>query len=246
MTIASISEFRRADGRFAKGASGNPAGRPKGSRNRATLLAEALVEERAEPLTAKMIELAEAGDAGLLRLFFKAFIPTGRDACVELDVPAGKELDFDEVFRVTARALFDGEITPDQALRIGRFLALALRVGEQKSKEAYREARRQLEARKQAARPAKRQYLSREKASATPLQRQTEAAPSLEEGEAPPASDPYFSSRRSAAAPPKAPAAPPSSAPDTRLYFSDASRRPPRSHLYSSTAPGALLPALAA
>src|SRR5688572_6887463 len=135
MTIASVSEFRTSEGRFAKGVSGNPAGRPRGSRDRATVFAEALIEERAEPLTVKMIELAEAGDSGLLKLFFKTIFPSGRDACVELDVPAGQELDCEEVFRLTARALFDGEITPDQALRIGRFLSLALRVKEQKSKE---------------------------------------------------------------------------------------------------------------
>jgi hypothetical protein len=233
MTMAAISEFRRPDGCYAKGVSGNPAGRPKGSRNRATLVAEALVEERAEPLTAKMIELAEAGDAALLRLFFNAIIPPARDAAVELDVPAGKELDFDEVFRRTARALFDGEITPDQALRIGRFLSLALRVKEQKSKEAYREAKLRLEAQKQAAPPAKRQYFSREKASVAPAPRTT----ARREAEAAPVSGQYFSSRRSVAAP----AAPQRPAPDTGLYFSCANGRAPLSRLYSSTAPGALL-----
>ena len=95
MPVAEIAEFRHPDGRFARGRSGNPAGRPKGSRNHATIVAEALVEERAEPLAAKMLELAEGGDAGLLRLFFKAIIPPARDASVELDVAPGKELDFE-------------------------------------------------------------------------------------------------------------------------------------------------------
>jgi hypothetical protein len=90
MTIASLADFRTTDGRFASGASGNPAGRPKGLRNRSTVLVEALVDERAEPLTAKMIEFAEAGDAGLLRLFFKAIIPAARDATVELACRQGR------------------------------------------------------------------------------------------------------------------------------------------------------------
>jgi hypothetical protein len=146
----------------------------------------------------------------------------------------------DEVFRVTARALFDGQITPDQALRIGRFLSLALRVKEQKSKEAYREARLRLEAEKQAARPVKRQYFSREKTSVA-APRKTEAAPSPE-GDAGPVSDQYFSSRRSVAAP----AALRRPAPDAGLYFSREDQPAPLSHLYSSTAPGALLAELAA
>jgi hypothetical protein len=270
MTTAAISEFRRPDGCFAKGVSGNPAGRPKGSRNRATLVAEALVEERAEPLTAKMIELAEAGDAALLRLFFNAIIPPARDAAVELDVPAGKELDFDEVFRVTARALFDGEITPDQALRIGRFHSLALRIKEQQSKQAYREAKLRLETQRREAAPVKHQYFSRRSASTegeTNIEKSVMAGrdPAIHAGGETPREhsqgrsrtrdvdgrdkpghdddrDQYFSSRRSVAAS----SVPRRPTPDTGLYFSRESPRAPRSRLYSSTAPGALLTDLAA
>ena len=192
MSVAELADFRRADGRFAKGRSGNPAGRPKGSRNRSTLLAEALIEERAEPITAKVIEAAEGGDRQMLRLLFRAIVAPARDAVVELDVAEGKELDFEEAFRVTARALFDGEITPDQALRIGRFISLSVRMAELKSRQAYRKAKLRLEAPRQAAPPAKRQYFSREKA---PAPRKAEAAPlpggGRREGEPVPAQ--YFS-----------------------------------------------------
>ena len=47
--------------------SGDPAGRTKGARNRATLAAEALLEGEAEALTRKAIELALAGDPTALR-----------------------------------------------------------------------------------------------------------------------------------------------------------------------------------
>jgi len=54
---------RKQRGRpFAPGTSGNPAGRPKGARNRATVAAEALLEGEAEALTRKAVELALAGD----------------------------------------------------------------------------------------------------------------------------------------------------------------------------------------
>ncbi len=177
MSVTELADFRRPDGRFAKGRSGNPGGRPKGSRNRSTLLAEALIEERAEPITAKVIEAAEGGDRQMLRLLFRAIVAPARDAVVELDVAEGKELDFEEAFRVTARALFDGEITPDQALRIGRFISLSVRMAELKSRQAYREAKLRLEAGRKAA-PAKRQYFSREKAAAAPAPRKEGVAPS--------------------------------------------------------------------
>jgi Family of unknown function (DUF5681) len=46
---------------FVEGRSGNPAGRPPGSRNRATLAAEARMETFGEELARRAIELASAG-----------------------------------------------------------------------------------------------------------------------------------------------------------------------------------------
>ena len=54
-------------GRFQKGRSGNPAGKPKGARHRATLAAEALLDGEAEALTRKAIELALAGDRAVTK-----------------------------------------------------------------------------------------------------------------------------------------------------------------------------------
>ena len=56
------------DSRWKKGQSGNPNGRAAGSRNRATLAIEALLEGEGEALTRKAIELAKAGDMTALRL----------------------------------------------------------------------------------------------------------------------------------------------------------------------------------
>jgi Family of unknown function (DUF5681) len=59
---------RRGRGRpFQKGQSGNPAGRPRGSTNRATRAAELLLDGEAEALSRKAIELALAGDDAIVR-----------------------------------------------------------------------------------------------------------------------------------------------------------------------------------
>jgi hypothetical protein len=59
---------RTQGGKFAKGFSANPRGNPKGSRHRATLAAEALLDGDAEALTRKCVEMALAGDATAMRL----------------------------------------------------------------------------------------------------------------------------------------------------------------------------------
>ena len=77
-----------ADGRlFQKGRSGNPAGRRKGSRNRATLAAEALLEGEAQALTRKAIELAIAGDTTALRLCLERIVPQRKSRTVAFDLP---------------------------------------------------------------------------------------------------------------------------------------------------------------
>src|SRR6516162_1772746 len=53
---------------FTKGRSGNPAGRPRGLRNRSTLAAQLLLQGKAEALTRKAVELALGGDPAALRL----------------------------------------------------------------------------------------------------------------------------------------------------------------------------------
>ena len=53
---------------FEKGTSGNPSGRPRGSRNATTLALEVLLDGQAQALTQKAIDLALTGDIPALRL----------------------------------------------------------------------------------------------------------------------------------------------------------------------------------
>jgi hypothetical protein len=76
---------RRGPGR--RFTSGNP-GRPKGSRNRATQLAEALLDGEAEGLTRKAIELALGGDAAALRLCLERVIAPRRERPLTFTLPA--------------------------------------------------------------------------------------------------------------------------------------------------------------
>jgi hypothetical protein len=75
------------DRRFRKGQSGNPAGRKPGSRNQATMAAEALLEGEAQALTRKAIELALEGDTTALRLCLERVVPQRRSRAVAFDTP---------------------------------------------------------------------------------------------------------------------------------------------------------------
>ena len=79
---------RKQRGRpFEPGKSGNPKGRPKGSRNQATLLAEALLDGEAETLTRTMIEKASGGDTTALRFCLERLVPARRERCISFNLP---------------------------------------------------------------------------------------------------------------------------------------------------------------
>src|SRR5712692_975854 len=74
-------------GRFVKGVSGNPAGRPAGILNQATRTAAVLLTGEAGALTRKAIELALAGDIAALRLCIDRIIAPQREQPVAFAMP---------------------------------------------------------------------------------------------------------------------------------------------------------------
>lgn len=101
---------------FKRGQSGNPKGRPRGARNRATVAAEALLEGEAEALTRKAVELALAGDVTALRLCMERLVPPRKDRPVCLDLPPinGPE-DAQRAVNVVLGAVAAGRLTPSEA-----------------------------------------------------------------------------------------------------------------------------------
>lgn len=69
---------RTSDGRFAPGCSGNPAGRPRGSRNKATIIAASLVGDTAQAVVTCLINRALEGDLGAQRFIVGRILPAMR------------------------------------------------------------------------------------------------------------------------------------------------------------------------
>src|ERR671933_2883656 len=114
-----------AGGRWVKGQSGNPAGRRKGSRNRATLLAEALLAGEAEELARGVLDEAKAGDKVARRFCLGRLLPPARERRVllpDLPAPSGwPARDAREAFRAIRAALLAGAVTPGEALALQSF-----------------------------------------------------------------------------------------------------------------------------
>lgn len=81
-------------GKWAKGQSGNPDGRPRGARNKATLMAQSLLRRRnRSPLTRKCIQLAMKGQPVALRLCMERILPPAKERPIQLQLQAPRTLE---------------------------------------------------------------------------------------------------------------------------------------------------------
>jgi hypothetical protein len=104
---------------FEKGRSGNPAGRRRGSRNRATLAAAVLLEGESEALTRKVVKSALAGEPVALRLCIERILPVCRERAVSLALPSIESAsDISAAANAVTSALARGALTPGEAERI--------------------------------------------------------------------------------------------------------------------------------
>jgi Family of unknown function (DUF5681) len=122
-TTGKTEALRDPRGRFRKGSSGNPAGRPKGSQNRATRAAALLLDGEAEALTKKAVALALAGDPAALRLCLDRILAPRRGRPVELPLPPlASAADLGTAMAAVAAAATEGRITPEEALSLSQMV----------------------------------------------------------------------------------------------------------------------------
>ena len=108
---------------FEKGTSGNPSGRPRGSRNATTLALEVLLDGQAQALTQKAIDLALTGDIPALRLCLDRILPPRKDRPVSFTLPPiNRAQDAAAVASAVLAAVASGEITPTDAAEVGKLI----------------------------------------------------------------------------------------------------------------------------
>ena len=118
---------------FQKGESGNPAGRPRGARNRATLLMQNLLADDAEAIGRKAIEMAKAGDLAAIRLCMDRLAPVRKDEPVAFELPPiEKAADSVAATASIVAAVAAGELTPSQAAELCKVIDVYVRALENK------------------------------------------------------------------------------------------------------------------
>ena len=109
---------------FEPGQSGNPNGRPPGSRNKITVAIEQLLEEDAETIVRKAIEMAKGGDTSLIRLCLNRLSPPRKDRHIPFVLPPMNS----PISTVTAVAAITdavaaGKLTPGEAAHLSQLVA---------------------------------------------------------------------------------------------------------------------------
>jgi hypothetical protein len=116
---------------FRPGQSGNPLGRPKGSRNRTTQFIEALIDDQAEEIGAKAVEKAREGDPVMLREMLNRLAPRSRDRLIEFDVPKiVTAADARAASTLVLAAVSRGQISPGEAAQVMGLLTSHVRLVE--------------------------------------------------------------------------------------------------------------------
>jgi Family of unknown function (DUF5681) len=113
---------------FQKGQSGNPSGRPRGALNRATVVAQTLLSERAGSIAGKVIELAERGDMTALRVCMDRLVPVIRHQPIAVELPPiEKPADSVDAAASIAAAVAAGELTATEAAELAKVIDVYVR-----------------------------------------------------------------------------------------------------------------------
>ncbi len=119
----SSSSAKKGKKGFKKGVSGNPRGRPVGSRNKLSLLAQKFLEADAEKIITAIIEKAKAGDPTAQRLCLERIMPPMRSSAIQIDLP---KLETPQQILKGYDALFDalgrGDLTLEELERLSDIL----------------------------------------------------------------------------------------------------------------------------
>lgn len=109
--------------RFQKGQSGNPAGRPLGSKNKANLIADQLFLEDLQSICESVIAQARSGNIQAAKIIFDRLLPPRKDRLISIKLPKIKTAeDILKAVGAITQAIANGEIAPSEGEALARIL----------------------------------------------------------------------------------------------------------------------------
>ncbi len=117
---------------FQPGQSGNPAGKPKGARNRALAALDAIGEEHAPAILQTVVDAAKGGDVRAAETILSRIWPVRKGRPVSgVELPAiATPADLVTALSVVAKAVGDGDLSPDEAQAVAGILEIQRRAAE--------------------------------------------------------------------------------------------------------------------
>jgi Family of unknown function (DUF5681) len=110
---------------FQKGQSGNPAGRPRGSRNKATIRMQRKLQRKSGELVNKAVDLAMGGNVVALRLCLDRLLPACKNEPLVCETPPlTNAADAVAAIAGIASAAVAGDVTADQAAKLAKVISV--------------------------------------------------------------------------------------------------------------------------
>ncbi len=123
MAKTTVKAGKKQSHRFRPGQSGNPKGRAQGSRNKATLAVEELLDGQSKALTQKAVEKALEGDIQALKICLDRICPPRKSRPIQIKLPKVETAaDVTAAHGTVIAAMAQADITPDEANTIAGVL----------------------------------------------------------------------------------------------------------------------------
>jgi hypothetical protein len=109
---------------YQKGESGNPAGRPRGARNKRTILLESMFDRDATAIIDQMITLAKEGDVAAIRMCIDRLYPRPRGRAAAFDLPPmTSAADAVSAMGGIMQAIGDGDLSAEEGAELSKVVA---------------------------------------------------------------------------------------------------------------------------